>query len=91
MSECSIERGLVHLDTRRRFANRETLCDKRLRAPELFVGYNGLASALATARHRRIETGTSSFPDQVALELSERAENMKDQPAARCGGIDCFR
>jgi hypothetical protein len=46
---------------------------------------------LVTARHRRIETGTSSFPDEVALELSERAENMKDQPAAWCGGIDCFR
>jgi hypothetical protein len=91
LSECSVERGLADLDAGRGFANRETLRDKRLRAPELFVGYNGLASASATARHRRIETGTSSFPDEVAFELSERAENMEDQPAAWRSGIDCFR
>ena len=51
-------------------------------APEIFVGDDRLASPLATTRRRRIETGTGSLADKVALELSERAENVKDEPAA---------
>jgi hypothetical protein len=61
-----------------------------LSAPELFVRHDGLASALATARLGCIEAGAGSFADEVALELSERAENVKDEPSAGCGGINRF-
>ena len=37
LSERGVERGLADFDASRSFANRETLGDKRLRAPELFV------------------------------------------------------
>ena len=78
LSERGVERGLADFDASRSFANRKTLGDKRLRAPELFVSHDGFASAPATAGHRCIEAGAGSFADEVALELSERTENVKD-------------
>ena len=39
LSERGIERGLADFDASRSFANRKTLGDKRLRAPELFVSH----------------------------------------------------
>ena len=90
LGERGVERGLADFDASRSFANRETLGDKRLRAPELFVSHDGFASALATAGHRCIEAGTGSFADEVALELSECAENVKDEPSAWRRGVDRF-
>ena len=34
------------------------------------------------------EPGPGPFADQVALELPERAEQVEDEAAARCGGVD---
>ena len=82
LSERVVERGLANFDASRSLANREASGDERLRVPELFVSHDGLASALATPGDRCIEAGAGSFADEVALELSERAENVKDEPAA---------
>src|SRR5277367_1938218 len=90
LSERGVERCLADFDASRSFANRKTLGDKRLSAPELFVSHDGFAPAPATAGHRRIEAGASSFADEVALELSERAENVKDEPSAWRRGVDRF-
>jgi hypothetical protein len=89
-SEGGIERGLADSGPRRRFANSEALSHKRASAPELFVRHNGLASALATARYRRVESGAGSLADEVALELSKRAKNMEDEPSAWRCGVDRF-
>ncbi len=90
LSERGIERGLADFDASRSFANRKSLGDKRLLALELFVSHDGSASAPATASHRCIDAGAGSFADGVALELSERAENVKDEPSARRRGVDHF-
>lgn len=90
LSERGVERCLADFDASCSFANRKTLGDKRLSAPELFVSHDGFAPAPATAGHRRIEAGASSFADEVALELSERAENVKNEPSAWRRGVDRF-
>src|SRR5271166_2013046 len=90
LSERGVERGLADFDASRSLANRKTLGDKRLRAPELFVSHDGFASAPATADHRCIEAGAGSFADEFALELSERTENVKDEPSAWRRGVDRF-
>jgi hypothetical protein len=61
LSERGVERGFTDLDASRSLANRETLGEHRLSAPELFVRHDGLASALATARLGCIEAGAGSF------------------------------
>jgi len=47
-------------------AGYETLGDKHLRAPELFVSHDGFASALATAGHRCIE----AIPDEILAHVA---------------------
>ncbi len=67
--DCGIERGFADFDPRRRLANREALGEKRLGAPELFVGHDRFASALASAHRRSVETCAGAFADEVTLEL----------------------
>jgi hypothetical protein len=90
LSERGVERGLADFDASRGFANGKTLGDERSRAPELFVSHEGLASAPTTAGHRCVEAGAGSFADEVALELPEGAENVKDEPPAWRRGVDRF-
>jgi hypothetical protein len=66
LSERGVERGLADVDANRGFTNRKALDDKRLRVSELFVSYDRLASAPATAGYRCIEAGAGSFTDEVA-------------------------
>ena len=90
MGERGVERGLADLDASRDLTNGETLGEERFRAPELFVRHDGFASALAAARRRGVETGAGSFADEIALELPERAEDvkMKDEPSSWRRGVD---
>jgi hypothetical protein len=57
-------------------------------APELFVCHDGFASALATARCRGVKTRAGPFANEVALELPQRAENVKDEPSPWRRGVD---
>ena len=54
----------------------------RARALQLFAGDDGFAPAFAAACCGRGKTGPGALPDQIAFELSERAEQVKDQTAA---------
>ena len=49
-----------------------------------------LPSPQPAAGARSGQPGTGPFPDEVALELGQRAEDVKDQFAARGGGIDAL-
>ena len=88
LGECGVERGLADFDASRDFSNGETLRAQRLRALELFVRHDGLASALASACRRRVETGAGSLADEIALELPERAEDVKYEPTSWRRGVD---
>jgi hypothetical protein len=82
LGERGVERGPADLDASRDLPNGEALGEERLGAPELFVRHDRFASALATARRRGVETGAGSFADEVALELPESAEDVKDEPSS---------
>ncbi len=48
------------------------------------------SSAFASSGPRRFKPCLRPIPDQVALELRQCSEDVKHQPAARCGRVDGF-
>ena len=57
---------------------------------DLFGREFGRATSLAAAGTGGFQAGDSSFADQVALELGQCGEDMKDQPTSRGAGLDLF-
>ena len=57
---------------------------------ELLRRDDSLPATAPTSLPRGLETGASSLPDQITLELRQCAKQMKDQAAARCCGVDVF-
>jgi hypothetical protein len=53
-------------------------------------GYDDLSATASAAFFCGLQTGTCSFPDQIALELRQRAEQVEDQATAGCRGVDVF-
>ena len=88
MGERGIEHGLADLDASRDLTNGEALNEEGVSAPELFFRHDGFAPALAPARRRGVEAGAGSFADEVALELPERAEDVRDKPSSWRRGVD---
>lgn len=53
-------------------------------------GYDDLSATASAALLCGLQTGTCSFPDQIALELRHRPEQVEDQATAGCRGVDVF-
>lgn len=53
-------------------------------------GYDDLSATASAAFLCGLQTGTCSFPDQIALELCQRTEQVEDQATAGCRGVDVF-
>ena len=53
-------------------------------------GYDDLSATASAAFLCGLQTGTCSFPDQIALELCQRAEQVEDQATAGCRGVDVW-
>jgi hypothetical protein len=85
-----VERALADLRPPGCLAHRQPRRDECPGAGELLGRDRRLATAFAAARLGRFQTGACALADEVALELRERAEQMKDERAAGRGGVDAF-
>ena len=57
---------------------------------ELVADDNCFATTLSAPGCSGHQTGARSFLNQVTLELPKGAEQVKHQPAAWSGGVDCL-
>jgi hypothetical protein len=85
-----IKRGLPNLEARRGLPHRQSFADNVAGALELLGRDDRFASTLPASRPSRNKPCPGALPDQVPLELPERTEEVKYQPAAWRSGVDCF-
>jgi hypothetical protein len=78
-----VERGFPNLQARRRLANVEALGHQRARSLQLVGGDHRFAAPLSAACRGCGESGSGPLTDQVAFELSERAERTRSPPPGR--------
>lgn len=62
----------------------------RMATLQLISGDNMLAPTLSATSGGSGQSGLGALADQVAFELAQRTEHMKDESSARSGGVDTF-
>src|SRR3954451_21518701 len=86
--ECVIERGLADLQPRRGFPHGQPLGNHATSARQLLGVNNWLSAALSASRRCGGQSGTGPFADQIPLKLSQRSEEMENQPATGRRGVN---
>lgn len=86
LAQGRIERDLADLHPRRRLADCQAEGDHGARPFDAFRGGDRLTAARSGGK-----PGARAFADEIALEVAERAEQMKHQSAAGRRGVDGLR
>ena len=73
-----VKRGLTDLEAHGGFTDRKPFRDHPPRAFQLLLHNNRPASAFAATCRGRCQSSPGAFSDQVALELPQGAEQVKD-------------
>jgi len=87
-TERLVKGGLADLHAHRCLTYGQTLCDVLARPSKLVLGDRWLAPGLAAPCRGSRQARTGALLNQVALELAQSAKDVKDEPTARCGGVD---